>query len=453
MRSIERIGVVAVAAVVSAMLGVSRAGPPKPPKGAVHSLPAAGRSYEILVPPGDVKTLRDLPLVIYLHGSKSPRLDRAKTDYWPLLAKRRCLLALPRSKGEKMWLAGEEKHVMDVLADVQTRYSVDAKRIILLGVSGGGQVALFLADRLPERFRALIVISANPVVVRGSRHGWFYPNRKVLKKCPYFVISHITRGSSLMYWRQVRAKLARAGASISILPVTGRVEDYQPPPKELGPWLDVVLAGKHPAPLPDPQKQAVAKMFAKTVAALPEALASAAPAKGGKAVVKDARPFGLAVRGPANFERSKVEGRIDSTGRAMTQIRLEHKKWPIYLRCDGRSTAKPMREVLAAEEAVTKLRGMLYQVYKTGRLTVGGRAWKYKIGSITYPDRRRGWVSTLFIHAAAPVARDQKRWLSVLLRDETQQPAAKELAVMLKTVVATLKPRPAPPATTAPAGR
>ena len=95
---------------------------------------------------------------------------------------------------------------------------------------------------------------------------------------------------------------------------------------------------------------------------------------------------------------------------------------------------------------------MLYQVYKTGRLTAGGRAWTYRIGSITYPDRRRGWVSTLFIHAAAPVGADARRWLAVLLTDETQQPDAKALAAALKTALATIKPRRAPPAT-APAAR
>ena len=450
MSRIERMGVVAAVAV--AMLGVSQARPPGATSRAAGSQPAGRRPYEILLPPGNLKAMGELPLVIYLHGSKSPQLGRAKADYGPLLAERRCLLVMPRSMGKEMWLAGEEKYVMDVLAEVQVRHSVDSKRIILLGVSGGGQVALFLADRLPEKFRAVIVVSASPVAIRGTRSGWFYPNRKVLKRCPYFVINHITQGSALMYWRQVRAKLAPAGASISILPVTGKAEDYQPPPKELGPWLDAVLAGKHPAALPDPQKRAVGEMFAKAVAALPGALASAAPAAGARAIVKDARPFGLAVSAPPDFERSKVEGRTGSTGKAMTQVRAEHKKWPVYLRCDGRATAKPMLDVLAAEEAATRKRGMLYQVYKTGRLSVGGRAWTYRIGSITYPDRRRGWVSTLFIHAAAPVGADARRWLSVLLTDETQQPDAKALAAAFKTVLATIKPRRAPP-TTAPAGR
>ena len=413
------------------------------PKGTVNKLPASGRSYEALLPPGKMGDLVDMPVVVYLHGSGDPRLDRAKREYWPILARRKCMLVLARGKSKKMWLAGEEKYVADVLADVRTRYAVDAGRIVLLGVSGGGQLALFLADRLPEKFRAVIVVSTSPVVIRGRRHGWFYPSRKVLKSCPYLVVNHITQGSALMYWRQVRAKLAPGGASISILPVTGKADEYLPPPKELPGWLEQVLAGKHPKPLPDPQKAAVAKMFEKCVAALPKAVAAAKPGPPGEKIAKDGEKFRLAVTPPANFERSRREDENDSTGAPLTQIRIEHTKWPIHVRCEARATGKPMDEVLSAEEAQTARRGVLYQVYHAGPVAAGGRIWKLKIGSTTYPDRRRGWVSTLFLHAAAPIGSNPKRWLTVLVLDETQQPKATELAATLKTTLSTLAAQPA----------
>jgi len=443
--------IIAAAAFAAAAVAAP-AGGQEAPKGVVHKLPASERSYELLVPPGSAAEMKDLPLVVYLHAAKDPQLDRAKRDYWPVLAKRKCLMVIPRGKGEKMWLAGEEKYVTDVIADVQTRYSVDAKRICLLGVSGGGQVALFLADHLPEKFRAVIVVSASPVTIRGSRHEWFYPNRKVLKTCPFLAINHITQGSSLMYWRQVRAKLNPAGASISVLPVTGKAEHYQPPPAALGKWLDEALAGKHPAPLSDPQKAAVAKMLAPVIAALPAALAEAkaAPSPAGK-IVKTGKVFELSLSPPADFERSKTESRRDATGAPLTQIRLEHAKWPIRIRADARATAGGLGKVLAAEEAETIARGLLYQVYHTGRLTVAARRWRHQVGSITYPDRRRGWVSALFVHAAAPMAGDPRQWLSVTVTDETQQPDAKQLAAIVKTALASVAAKPAP-TTTAPGG-
>lgn len=408
--------------------------------------PAAARPYEVLLPPGYKQGLKPLPMVLYLHPSGEPQLPRARRDYWPMLRGRKCIMVLPRSKSAKMWPAGEENYLAGVLADVQKRYNVDRRRIILLGVGGGGQVALFLADHLPEKFRAVIVVSTNPVVVRVNRAEWFYPNRKTLKTCPYFVANHITQGSALMYWRQVRAKLAPAGASISILPVMGKAGMYQPPPKQLGPWLEAVLAGKHPRPLADPQKSAVAKMFAKAVAVLPKAIAEAGPAPGGEEVAKTGRTFRLAVRPLKDFERSKSrrEATRDSAGLPMTQIRIEHKKWPIFVRCEAHATKRTMDEVLSAEENQTILRGMLYQVYHAGRLTVAARRWNYRIGSITYPDRRRGWVSTLFIHAAAPHKTNSKRWLSVTILDETQQPDAGQLAAVLRTVITNLTARHIP---------
>ena len=428
------------------------------------TLPKTERQYKLLLPAGirprtqtgqadktgetkKAAQSKKAPLVVYLHPTGTARLKDLKRDYWPLLAKRGCAVAIPLSESKEMWTAGSDAYTNQVIADVQRRYHVDPKRVVLLGISGGGQLALFLADKWPEAFRAVIVVSTNPVVVRDDSAVWFYPNRKVLKSCPYFVACHITHGASLRYWRQVRARLAAAGASISIVPVLGKPAHYLPPPKELGPWLDAVLAGKHPAPLPDPQKAAVAKLLAKPAAELFAAIKtarSARPAKAAATLTKTGKALTLSVPLQEGFERSKAEEAIDSAAAPITQIRTEHKKWPIYIRVDGRVTKRAMPAVLAAEEKQTRLRGMLYQIYHSGEVTAGGRTWKVRIGSITFPDRRqnRGWRTTLFIHAAAatgPVAGDKKaaarhEWIEITIMDETQQPDAKELAVVFQTV-------------------
>lgn len=416
-------------------------------KGAEHRLPG-GRGYEILVPPLEPARLRNLPLVVYLHPAGRPEPEPARTHWWPMLRDRGCLLALLRSQGQKMWLAGEEKYIMDVLADVQTRYSVDGKRIILAGQSGGAQVAIFLADHLPGRFRAVVALSASPTVVRGQRSEWFYPARSTCKTCPYFVANPLTQGANLMYWRQVKAKLAAEGASISIVASAGADELPGPPPALAG-WLDEVLAGKHPAALPDAQEQAVAKLLAPVVQALPQAIAKAKPAAT-QPVTKEGGPLKLSVAAPAGFVRAGKEQTEDSADQPMTQIRLEHQKWPISVRAEARATPKPLDEVLAAEELQTIRRGMLYQVYQTSQLAVGGnvggrifvRSWKYRVGSITYPDQQRGWVTALFIHAAAPIDADRRQWLTVMVIDETQQPDAAELAAAFRTALASITATP-----------
>lgn len=429
--------VVAVAAVLLAAPAGARAAA----GGAVsHHLPDLKRSYDLLLPAGEAK---GQGLVIFLHGSESPQADRFKADYWPIFRARKCPVALPKASGKRMWRYEDAKYIMAVIADVEKRYATDPKRRVLMGVSGGGQTALFLVDHAPEDFRAVIAVSTNPVVIRGRRHEWFYPTTRTAKTCPYLVINHITQGAAIQYWRQVRLRRQADGTSISILPVLGKVSHYQPPPTELVGWLDKVLAGKHPAAIPDPQKAAIAKMFARAAAELPKAIAAAKPDANAKAITGDGKLFRLSLLAPETFERSKRLDKTDAAGRPITQVRVEHKDWPITVRCDARRTDKPMAAVLKAEEDATIGRGMLYQVYHAARLKAGKRDWQIKIGSITYPDRRRGWVSGLFLDAAAPIARSAAEWLEVTVLDETHQPDAAELAGVLRTVLAGIHAEPA----------
>jgi len=426
----------AIAAVLAAHPRATRAQQQSPK---TFTIPRNERTYKLFAPPGAEKK-KNLPLVVYLHPSGGPMLTEFQRDYLPVLTKRGCVVAVPLSKDKRQWAVRSDTYIRSVITDVGARYSIDAKRIVLLGISAGGQVALFLADRTPKQFRAVVVVSTNPVVIRGGKGVWFYPDRRTLKKCSYFVVCHITHGASLKFWRQVRAKLAPAGASISIIPVLGKPAHYQPPPKQLRLWLGAVLSGKQPAPIEDPQKLAVAKAFAGPAKKLFEALKDAKPAKITSRIKKRTRQFELTVGLQDGFERSKREASTDAAGRAITQIRTESKgmKRPIYVRVDARAHDKPMSEVLAAETEQTRLRGMLYQVYHAGPLTAAGRKWRIEIGSITFPDKRKGWRTTLFLQAAAHVAKDKTRWVEITVMDETQEPDPKKLATVFRTLLTSL---------------
>lgn len=419
-----------------------------------------GRTYGLLVPPrADAR--EDVPLVVYLHPTGESMFDAFERDYWPMLRGKGCLVAMPAAKSEWMWVSGEETYIREVIAHVQDRYDVDEDRVILLGVSGGGQVALFLADKEPKRWRAAVCVSTNPVVVRGNEAVWFFPDREVLKSCPYYVVNHITQGSALVYWRQVRARLEPRGASISIVPVLGEAGHYQPPPESLSAWLDAVLSGKQPEPVPDPQKLAVAKRFEPVAKKLAAAVGEAKVKRVAETISKDGKVFRLGVPLPEGMMRTpqpkprtqpadgdgppppagREEDVTDADGRPITQIRIEDDEWPIYVRVDARKTDEPMDEVLQVERQRLRLRGMLCQVYGEGTLPAGGRTWGYEVGSITYPDRSidattgepRGWVTVLFVHAAAAVADDKTEWLEVLVSDETGKPDPDELARLFKT--------------------
>ena len=224
--------------------------------------------------------------------------------------------------------------------------------------------------------------------------------------------------------------------------------------------LDAALAGKAPAVLPDPQAAAVAKMFAPAVGDLKKLLgtdfAALAPLAG-EAVSKAGEAVDLTVTAPAGYLRlAKKEAHSDPDRRPISQVKLEHPDWPIVLRAEGRSTRKGWADAMASEAAAMAGRGMLYQSYWRGNLTAGGRTWRIGVGSMTYPDQRRGWVNVLFVSAAAPHSADGRQWMHVLVSDETQKPDARELTVLLKTALTSIRLRrgtKAPPnsATTRPA--
>lgn len=408
------------------------------------SMPVGNRFYQVLAAP-EAKAAEGLPLIVYIPSSSSPQIEAFTKDYWPMLRDRKCVVAIPTAKSERMWETVEANYIAQVIVDVQKQYKIDPRKVIPLGISGGAQVAMFLADHGPEAFRAMILVSASPVVIRGEEAVWFYPSRKVYKTCPYFVYNSMT-GSTyqeyqrIQYWRQLQEKVNPQGASITFVPIPGENKGhYLPPPKELAPWLDEVLAGKQPTPLPDAQKAAVAKMFEKVVAALPEAMEKASKAPGGTKVSKDIETQALAIEMPADCERSKADELVDAAGRPMRQIRIEHKKDPIYIRAEARQAGSGMKQVLAADEAQTIERGMLYQIYTTGKISAGGRNWEYRIGSITFPHAKKGWQSTLFINAWSPMTDDAKQWLELTLLDETQAPDAAQMAGLFKSVLASVE--------------
>ncbi len=415
--------------------------------GAAEATPSpqgTDRPYTVLLP--DADPAQGAPLVVYLHPNGEDRcIDAFRKDYAPLLLQRNCVLAIPRAKHDHLWAVGEDAYVRQVIADVQQRYQTDPKRVILLGVSGGGQLALFLADRTPDAFRAVIAIAANPVVVRDGQSEWFFPDAAARRACPYLVISHITHGATLQYWRQVRERCESDGASISILPVLGEPAHYVPPPAPLGAWLDAVLEGKHPEPLPDPQQVAVAKTFSAYAARFLAEVKSARPAPIAETLAKGGKHFTIRLPRQGGFERSKGESDTDAAGRPITQLRIEHEKWPIYVRADARLADKPLTDVLADEERQTRLRGLLYQAYEKTDLQAAGRTWAVRIGSITFPDRRRGWRTTLFLLAASPVGDDPKQWIELTILDETQEPDPAELATIFATVVNGLQVEPVKP--------
>jgi poly(3-hydroxybutyrate) depolymerase len=72
------------------------------------------------------------------------------------------IVVAPDGYGQVMWRFMGEQDVLDVMADVQKHYHVDADRVVLMGLSNGGVGAYTLGMRYAWRFSAVLAIAGAP---------------------------------------------------------------------------------------------------------------------------------------------------------------------------------------------------------------------------------------------------------------------------------------------------
>lgn len=126
--------------------------------------------YSMYVPSG-YDASRGWPLVISLHGHSADHvlnmrrvLGRGNAPDEPDCRAKMCfpkmpdvdfLIASPYGFGSIWYDGPAERDVLDVLADVRSKYNVDPDRIFLTGLSMGGEGTWSLATRYPHLFAAI----------------------------------------------------------------------------------------------------------------------------------------------------------------------------------------------------------------------------------------------------------------------------------------------------------
>jgi len=115
--------------------------------------------YLLYLPNGYAKDqARKWPMVVFLHGAgeRGSDLNLVKKHGPPLLVEQGrkfpFILISPQCPTDSWW---SSEPVMALIADAQSRYQVDPKRIILTGLSMGGYGAWDLGTRYPEKFAAI----------------------------------------------------------------------------------------------------------------------------------------------------------------------------------------------------------------------------------------------------------------------------------------------------------
>jgi predicted peptidase len=124
--------------------------------------------YGISVPKA-ARANHPVPLVIALHyGWNGPRPSAYYgTEFMTLLIepglrKLGAIIAAPDCPGQNWTNPKSEEAVLELAADLQSRYPVDRSRIVITGFSLGGFGTWYMAARHPEIFSAAIPIAGRP---------------------------------------------------------------------------------------------------------------------------------------------------------------------------------------------------------------------------------------------------------------------------------------------------
>lgn len=116
-----------------------------------------------LAVPGDYKASSPRPLVVALHpgGGGTPFYgDRyLRSVFHPGLRDLNAIMVAPDAPAQTWTDAEAERAVTSLIRDVQAKFAIDPRRILIVGFSMGGRGAWFMSSRHADRFTAAIVMA------------------------------------------------------------------------------------------------------------------------------------------------------------------------------------------------------------------------------------------------------------------------------------------------------
>ena len=123
----------------------------------ITNLGGKARAYYLFVP-DKLTNDHPAPLIVLLHGSG--RNGASLVDKWKDLAKKEGIILVgPDSINPQMWSTPVDgpDFLHDLVAELQSKYPIDPRRIYLFGHSGGACFALYMALYESEYFAATAI--------------------------------------------------------------------------------------------------------------------------------------------------------------------------------------------------------------------------------------------------------------------------------------------------------
>lgn len=133
--------------------------------------------YAIYIPPGYSQD-RAYPLVVMLHGAGSnhrlalrrvfgksnegDETDVEASRYFPKWKDVDMIVAAPFARGTAGYQGFAEKDVLDMLADIRSRFTIDDNRMYLTGLSMGGGGTLWIGLSRPDLWAAIAAVCPLP---------------------------------------------------------------------------------------------------------------------------------------------------------------------------------------------------------------------------------------------------------------------------------------------------
>ncbi len=157
------------------------------------------------------------PLIVFLHGY-SPYLNLVNWGLVPdalpgLAEKANALFVMPFARGNTDFQAIGEQDVLNVIDQMEKRYSIDEDRIILSGMSMGGMGGWTIGSHYPQMFAGLLIISG-----RGDFYFWHKLDRGALPSWQQYLVDKEFAASHLPNLSRLPI-LVFHGSEDSLIPV------------------------------------------------------------------------------------------------------------------------------------------------------------------------------------------------------------------------------------------